>query len=260
MEIILAYLLVGVVAGLLAGLLGIGGGIVIVPALSFLLQITPDYVMHVAVGTSLAIVAVTATSSAWAHSRKGTVKWPVIYRLTGGLIVGTLIGVLLVNQLSSDNLRVFFAVFELLVAIHIAIGVQTPSATVQPSMLILSIASLTIGIVSAFAGVGGGVMLVPLLLWLGLTFKQAISTSAACGVPIAIAGSIGFMLIGTDTSAQLPEMSTGYVYWPAFLSIAFTSVLFAPLGAKLAHALPADVLRKIFASFLFVVGMLMFFA
>jgi len=259
-DVIIYYLLTGVVSGVLAGLLGIGGGLIIVPALAYLLplsNIAPQHVMHLAVGTSLAVVVVTAISSATAHHKKGTVNWALWRVLSPGLIAGTSTGAFIADQLSGHSLRLFFVVFEVLVAIQLVLGKQAQPATREPPFYISFIAAFLIGIVCAFAGVGGGIMIVPLLIWMKLTIKQAVSTSAACGVPIAIAGTIGYMVTGLDVPVALPQWTTGFVYWPAFLGISIPSVFFAPYGAKLAHALPAKTLRQVFATFLVVLAVLM---
>jgi len=259
MEAILPYLLTGVVSGVLAGLLGIGGGLVIVPALTFLLAShNTEHVMHVAIGTSLAVVTVTALSSTRAHHLRGTVRWSIWARLSPGLFIGTLTGALIADQLRGETLRLFFAVFELLVALQLMFKLQAKPVTQCPKTFVVAGVSLVIGIICAFVGVGGGIIIVPLLVWLCIPMKEAISTSAACGLPIALAGTLGFMLTGLDVNTQLPAWSTGYIYWPAFLGISITSVLFAPLGAKMAHALPANVLRQVFAMFILLLAILMF--
>jgi len=260
-ELIIYYLLTGVVSGVLAGLLGIGGGLIIVPALVYLLplaNIAPQHIMHLAVGTSLAVVIVTAISSASAHHKRGTVNWTLWRSLSPGLIAGTATGAFIADHLSGHSLRIFFIVFELLVAVQLVLGKQAQPADRMPPFYITLVAAYLIGIVCAFAGVGGGIMIVPLLIWMKLTIKQAVSTSAACGVPIAVAGTIGYMLTGLDVPGTLPTWTTGFVYWPAFIGISVMSVLFAPYGAKIAHALPSKILRQVFASFLVFLALLMF--
>ena len=259
MEHMLLYLLTGVVSGLLAGLLGIGGGLVIVPAVSFLLNDGSNYTMHIAIGTSLAVVMLTAISSTRAHHKKGTVNWHYWCLLSPGLFNGTLAGALIADLLQGITLRNFFAAFELVVAIQLLLNLKAKPSERKPIPVLLFLITFPIGIICAFAGVGGGIMVVPLLLWLRLPIKEAISTSAACGLPIAIAGTIGFIVIGLDAQSSLPPMSTGFIYWPAFFLISIASVLFAPLGAKLAHALPSNALRQIFALFLVTLAMLMYF-
>lgn len=258
MDHLLLYLATGVVSGILAGLLGIGGGLIIVPALVFLLGDTAEHVMHMAVGTSLAVVIPTAVASTRAHHKKGTVHWHYWKILTPGLFSGTLIGAFIADQLPGHTLRNIFAVFELLVALQLALGLKAKATARDLGILPIFCITFLIGIVCAFAGVGGGIMVVPLLSWLRLPIKSAISTSAACGMPIATAGTIGFILIGLGEESSLPDLSTGFIYWPAFLFISLSSILFAPLGAKLAHALPADILRRIFAIFLLLLAILMF--
>jgi uncharacterized membrane protein YfcA len=259
MTAIVLYLCVGAISGVLAGLLGIGGGLIIVPALAYLLTDIPDnLVMHVAVGTSLAVVTVTSMSSTRSHHQRGTVRWDLWRSLSPGLVIGTLAGAYVADQLPGSALKIFFAVFELLVALYLAFGAQATPAAKTPHFAVTLVAAFFIGIVCAFAGVGGGIMIVPLLTWLRLPIKEAVSTSAACGLPIAASGTIGFMVVGLNTAQQLPVWSTGYIYWPAFFGLMVTSVLFAPLGAKIAHALPSQVLRRIFAIFLMALAVLMY--
>lgn len=249
----------GVISGVLAGLLGIGGGLVIVPALTFILGPSSPYVIHTAIGTSLAVIILTALSSTRAHHKKGSIDWYYWILLTPGLFNGTLLGALIADQLEGAVLRQFFALFELLVAIQLAVGLKAKPAQKEASVYKIFLMSFPIGIICAFAGIGGGIMVVPLLCWLRLSIKQAVSTSAACGLPIAVAGSIGFLLMGLDADHPLSSSSTGFIYWPALLYIGVPSILFAPLGAKLAHALPAVALRLVFAAFLLILAALMFF-
>lgn len=258
MEPILLYIVTGIISGILAGLLGIGGGLIIVPALVFILSDSSEYVMHTAVGTSLSIVMLTALSSTRAHYKKGTINGFYWRLLTPGLFMGTLAGAFLADQLRGETLRYFFALFELLVAIQLSLDLKAKPGHRKPGAFSVFCISLPIGLVSALAGIGGGTMVVPFLSWTRLTIQEAVSTSAACGIPIAIAGTIGFMVIGLDVDSKLASASTGFVYWPAFLSISIPSVLFAPLGAKLAHALPPQVLRRIFALFLLMLAIFMF--
>ncbi|MDH5326178.1 MAG: sulfite exporter TauE/SafE family protein [Gammaproteobacteria bacterium] len=258
MEQILLFLLTGVVSGILAGLLGIGGGLIIVPALNYILTGDPTHTMHVAIGTSLAVVTLTAISSARAHHKKGTLNWDYWRLLSPGLFSGTLAGAFIADMLQGETLRNFFAVFEVLVALQLLLDLNAKPSNKTPGFFALFLVTLPIGMVSAFAGIGGGSMVVPLLMWLRLPIKQAISTSAACGLPIAIAGTSGFMLTGLDVTSELSTMSTGFIYWPAFLFISIPAVLLAPVGAKIAHALPSQLLRIGFALFLILLAIFMF--
>jgi hypothetical protein len=160
-----------------------------------------------------------------------------------------------VDQLPNNTLRIIFGVFELLVAAQIGFGIKTAPHRQLPGRVGMSTTGGVIGVVSAIVGIGGGTLTVPFLVWCNVGIRQAVATSAACGLPIAIAGTIGFIAAGWNASA-LPAGSSGYVYWPAFAGIAATSVLFAPLGARLAHTLPADKLKRFFALFLAALGVL----
>lgn len=256
METLPLYLATGAVAGVLAGLLGVGGGLIIVPALVFIFaaQRLPDaIVMHMALGTSLATIVMTSTSSVRAHHKRGAVLWQVVWRLTPGIVVGTLMGAVLVDMLSGGILKRIFGIFALLVALQMGLGAKPAPHRRLPERSGMGLAGWVIGGVSAIVGIGGGSLTVPFLTWCRVGVHNAVATSSACGLPIALAGSLGFIITGWNETT-LPAFSSGYIYWPAMAGIAITSVLFAPLGARLAHALPADTLKKFFAIFLALLG------
>nr|VFK25311.1 MAG: Uncharacterized membrane protein YfcA [Candidatus Kentron sp. MB]VFK33469.1 MAG: Uncharacterized membrane protein YfcA [Candidatus Kentron sp. MB]VFK76228.1 MAG: Uncharacterized membrane protein YfcA [Candidatus Kentron sp. MB] len=254
---IISLLLLGAVAGILAGLLGIGGGVVIVPILFSLLganaEIPATHLMHIALGTSLATIVITSLSSIRAHHGRKAVQWSLVWKLTPGLVMGVLVGAMIADVLPGDGLRMFFGVFLLLVSLQLGFEFQVSSQRPTPGWLGMSMAGLIIGKVSALVGIGGGTLTVPFLLWCNVPVRHAVATSAAGGFPIAVAGTMGFMLTGWHVT-DLPVWSSGYVYWPAFFAIAPVSLLFAPLGAKLAHTLPVARLKKFFALYLAVVG------
>lgn len=256
---IFSLILLGIVAGILAGLLGVGGGVVIVPALVWIFQanaeIPSTHIMHIAIGTSLATIVMTSISSISAHHRRGAVLWSIVWQLTPSLIIGTLLGAVIANFLPSDGLRLFFAVFILLVSVQFGFNVQPPPHQL-PGRLGMGIAGCVIGKLSALVGIGGGSLTVPFLIWCNVHVRHAIATSAAGGFPISVSGTIGFIATGWHVS-NLPTWSSGYIYWPAFVAIAPASLLFAPLGAKLAHTLPVELLKKIFAVYLAAVGIKM---
>ncbi|MEQ6340344.1 MAG: sulfite exporter TauE/SafE family protein [Gammaproteobacteria bacterium] len=256
METLLLYLATGAVAGVLAGLLGVGGGLIIVPALVFIFatQGVPDaIVMHMALGTSLATIVMTSISSVRAHHKRGAVLWQVVWRLTPGIVVGTLMGAMLADMLSGGVLKRIFGIFALLVALQMGLAAKPAPHRRLPGRSGMGLAGWIIGGVSAIVGIGGGSLTVPFLTWCKINIHNAVATSSACGLPIALAGSLGFVITGWNETA-LPAFSSGYIYWPAMASIATASVLFAPLGARLAHALPADTLKKFFAIFLALLG------
>lgn len=259
METLALYLLLGACVGVVAGLFGVGGGLIIVPALLFIFHangISSAVIMHLAIGTSLATIMITSLSSVRAHHQHGAVLWPVFIKLAPGIVAGTLLGAYIVDQLPSATLRVIFGVFELLVAAQMGFGIKAAPHRQLPGWPGMSLAGIIIGKVSAIIGIGGGTLTVPFLVWCNTGIRQAVATSAACGLPIAVAGTLGFVITGWNASA-LPVWSTGYIYWPAFAGIALASVFFAPLGARLAHTLPADKLKRYFAILLAFLGLRM---
>ncbi len=254
-EALLYYLLLGAVAGTLAGLLGIGGGLIIVPALALAFEtqgFEGGLIMHLALGTSLATVVITSLSSVYTHQRHSAVVWPVVARLSGGMVMGALCGALLAGYLSSDGLQKIFALFTLLVAAQMVWALR-PQGQQLPARLALAGVGSVIGGVSSVVGIGGGSMTTPFLLWCQVPIRRAIATSAACGFPIALAGAAGYWVVGQGVS-MLPAHSSGYLYWPALLGVVVSSVPFARLGAGLTHRLPVETLKKGFALLLFVVG------
>ncbi len=262
METLALYLLLGACVGVVAGLFGVGGGLIIVPALLFIFHasgISPDVIMHLAIGTSLATIMVTSLSSVRAHHLHGAVLWRVFIKLAPGIVAGAWLGAYIVDQLPSATLRVIFGVFELLVAAQMGFGIKAAPHRQLPGWRGMSLAGIIIGKVSAIIGIGGGTLTVPLLVWCNIGIRQAVATSAACGLPIAVAGTIGFIITGWNASA-LPAWSTGYIYWPAFAGIALASVFCAPFGARLAHTLPADKLKRYFAILLAILGIRMLIA
>ncbi len=254
-----SYLLLGAFAGTVAGLLGVGGGLIIVPVLVVVFsrhQFPPELIIHMAVGTSLASIMMTSISSTWAHHKHAAVIWPLFWRLVPGIIIGTFIGAAVADLMKADSLRIFFGVFELLVALQMAMNIKPAPHRQLPSKLGTGLAATGIGGISAIVGIGGGTLTVPFLVWCNTTMHKAVATSAACGLPIALAGTLAYTITGLN-EANLPDGAIGYIYWPAFIGIVITSMLFAPLGAKLAHRLPVNVLKKVFAVLLVVLGVRM---
>jgi uncharacterized membrane protein YfcA len=250
------FLALGAVAGTLAGLLGVGGGLIIVPVLLwvFLHQgMDPSVVVHLAVGTSLASIIVTSVASIIAHNRRGAVRWPVVALLAPGIVVGAWVGAVVADLLPSIWLQRVFGCFAIVVGLQMAFGLQVGAHRAMPGRWGMLMAGSVIGVVSAVVGIGGGSMTVPFLHWNSMDMRNAVATSAACGLPIALAGALGFLISGWNEQA-LPAGASGYLYWPALPGIVVASVLFAPLGAHLAHTLPLPLLRRIFALLLLLVG------
>lgn len=256
MEVLLMYLVVGLIAGVLAGLLGVGGGVVIVPMLvyCFTLQgIQADQIMHMALGTSLASIIFTSISSFMAHHKRGAVEWSIVRRIVPGILIGTFLGTFVAAKLSTGFLKGFFCVFLYLIATQMVLNKKPKGSRELPGSSGMFGVGSVIGVVSALVGIGGGSLSVPFMIWCNVAAHRAIGTSAAIGFPIAIAGAIGYMVNSTHATG-LPAYSVGYVYLPALLGIVVSSVLTAPLGVKLAHALPVDKLKRIFALFLYAVA------
>lgn len=258
-ELLLIYTATGAVSGMLAGLLGIGGGVVIVPALLFALAldgVAPEVRMHLAVGSSLAIIVFTAVASVRAHHRRGAVRWPVVARIAPGIVAGALLGAAIADAMSGALLRAWFGAFALLLAANLAFGRPPKPQRTLPGGPGLFAMGAAIGTVSSLVGVGGGSMSVPFLTWCNVPVRQAIATSAAIGLPIALGGSAGFLVAGLD-DPSLPDLAAGYLYPPAIFLVGLTSMVSAPLGARIAHAIDPRWLRFGFALMLAVVGVRM---
>lgn len=253
-----SLLLAGAAAGTAAGLLGIGGGVIIVPVLSMVFAaegVSADLLIKVAVGTSLATISITAVSSILAHHRRGAVHWSLVRIMTPGVVVGSLIGAALADLIPGYWLTVAFIVFLCGVSLQMAWG-QVQAAHGLPGHWTLRAVSAIVGAISAMMGIGGGALHVPYLSWRGVPVKNAIATAAAIGFPLALASTLGFIVTGLDEQG-LPPHSLGYINLPAFGGIVAASILFAPIGARMAHALPDRLLKRGFALFLFVLAMRM---
>lgn len=253
----LLYFATGAFAGILAGLLGVGGGLVIVPMLTFIFAgqgLVPEtHLLHVALGTSMASIVFTSVSSVRAHHARAAVDWRVLRTLTPGILAGTLLGSVLAAHLSTGFLKVFFAGFEFWVGTQMLLGIRPAAARGLPGPAGMGAAGTVIGAVSSLVGIGGGTLSVPFMLWCGVPMRSAIGTSAAIGFPIAVAGTVGFAVNGWG-AAGLPAPGLGFVFLPALLALVVASVLTAPLGARLAHSLPVATLRKGFAVLLYLLG------
>jgi len=257
LPILLGYLALGAAAGTMAGLFGVGGGLIIVPALvvAFGLQgVAPEVIMHLAVGTSLATIVVTGASSAWAHHQKGSIHREWFLALLPGLLLGAIGGVFVAGALSGGVLGTLFGLFVIAVAVRMVLDRGPVPGSVAPGRAGMALAGGVIGGVSALFGIGGGTLCVPWLTRCGAQMTRAVGTSAACGIPIALFGAATFAVVGWG-NPQLPAGATGFVMWPAFLGIVLASVPFARLGARLAHRLPARVLKLAFAALLTLVGL-----
>jgi len=261
-EWILSFLLLGSFVGFMAGLLGIGGGGIMVPVLTtiFLLQGLPvETVVHLALGTSMASIIVTSISSLRAHNSKGAVIWTVVKGMTFGIIIGAFMATFLASNINSVYLALFFSMFMAYVSIQMFLNKKPKSSREIVGVSGLLVAGSGIGAVSALVSIGGGSLTVPYLTWQNIDIKKAIGTSAAIGLPISIAGTIGYVINGWSISSS-ENYTFGFVYLPAVLLISTTSFITAPFGVKLAHKLPVDSLKKVFAILLIILSIKMLFS
>lgn len=262
MDEFLIYMATGAFVGVISGLLGVGGGLIIVPVLYFVFtaQDQPlEHVMHMALATSLATIIITSISSVIAHQRKKAVLWPVVLKITPGICIGAWFGGLLASDLSTDILKPAFGYFELAVALYMLSNYKPSVHNITPGPGKLFAGGSIIGAVSALVGIGGGTMTVPFLSWHNVSIRNAVATSAACGLPIAIIATAAYVYSSWSIS-NLPSASLGYVHLSAFGFIVLISVLTAPVGAMLAHRLPEKSLKKVFAIFILLVSLKMILA
>lgn len=253
MEWGLLYLGCGAFVGFFAGLLGIGGGMTLVPLLAMAFaaqQFSPAHILHLALGTSMAAVLFTSVASLRAHHAHEAVLWPVVRGIAPGIIVGTLLGTVLAGFLPTRPLSIFFTAFVYLAATQMLVNLKPKQTRELPGKGGLFGVGGVIGGISSLVAAGGAVMTVPFLTYCNVKLHQAIGTSAAVGFPIALAGTVGYIANGLGKN-PLPDYSIGFVYLPALLGVILASTLIAPFGARLAHRTPVAALRKIFALILY---------
>jgi len=248
-EWILIFILLGSLVGFIAGLLGAGGGGILVPLLAtiFSLQgISSDRVIHLALGTALACMIVSSIASLRAHASHGAVIWKVVYGMAPGIIIGAFFTSRLASYVNSIYIAIFFSAFMALIALQLFLNWKPKASDKAVNFRGLFLAGTGIGSVSALAAVGGGFLMVTYLSYKNFDLKKAIGTSAAIGFPIAIAGTLGYMINGWSSTANTPY-TLGFVYLPAFIAVSIASVIAVPLGAKFAQRLPDIYLKKILA-------------
>lgn len=259
---LLEYAIIGGLAGLLAGLLGIGGGIIIIPALLFTFQsqhiIPNNELMQFVVGTSLAAIITTTLFSLRAQYQRGVAFWPIFSRLAIGVVIGTIVGVILASYLNTHLLKSLFGIFMVLVAAQMFFKIRESKHEGLPKPVSRTIASLIIGLSSGLLGISGGAMTIPYLTYYKISIREAMASSTACGVLIAITGTISFVIAGWG-NPEHPAWSTGFVYWPAAIIITCASPFFVKIGNIWSNRLPVETLRKILAIFILIVGIQMLF-
>ncbi len=256
----LAYLALGLFAGIFAGMLGIGGGLVLVPTLTMLFAAQAGFpakeVLHLALGTSMAAILFTALASLRTHHQHGAVLWKVVAQITPGILLGTVLGTLFASRVPARPLALFFTLFVCLIAVQMFLNLKPKPTRELPGTVGVFVAGTVIGTISALVAIGGGSLTVPFLTWCNIRVQNAIGTSAAVGFPIAVGGSLGYIYNGWQHSG-LPEWSVGYIYLPALLCLVPASMLMAPIGARLAHRLPVATLKRLFAGVLIVLAVKM---
>ena len=253
---------IGIATGFLAGLLGIGGGMLMVPFVTIIMSnrgVAPDLAIKMAIATSMATIIFTSISSVWAHHRRGAVRWDIVKRLAPGIVVGSLVGSLGVFALlKGAHLAIFFALFVSFSATQMFLDKKPEPTRQLPGTAGLVAAGGIIGFLSGLVGAGGAFISVPFMTWCNVAIRHAVATSAALGFPIAAANVMGYVFSGLDVQ-NLPAGAFGYIWLPALGVIAMCSFLMAPLGAKAAHTLPVGKLKRIFASVLYVLAAYMLY-
>jgi uncharacterized membrane protein YfcA len=258
-EIFLSSLLLGSIAGLSAGLFGIGGGVLVVPFLSWLFTVhgfETEHIMLMSVATALASALFTSASSVKTHYHLGNIVWNRTFRLAPALLVGAICGAVLAEHISALLLRNIFIAYLFYTSLRMALPGKSPARTSKVYPRLDYPIGLVIGGISALLGIGGGSMNVPYLANTGLLMKNAVATSSACALPIAFSAACSYIILGWH-SPLLPPDSLGYVYLPAFLGVTATGIFTAPIGARLAHRLPSRQLKRYFALILLFIGLKM---
>lgn len=248
-EWLLAFLVLGGVVGFFAGLLGVGGGGIMVPMLTTLFawqQFPQDHIVHLALATSMTAIIATSIASLRTHHAHGGVLWPVVRRMAPGIVAGTFASAFLATRISSRALALFFAAFMAYVALQMLLNKKPKPSRQLPGTWSLVGVGAVIGAISALVAIGGGTLTVPFLSRCNVRMPQAIGTSAAIGLPIAITGSLGYLASGWQVEG-MPPLTFSYIYLPAVVAIILPSTLTAPIGARLAHRLPVATLKKLFA-------------
>ena len=262
MSIFILYILSGLLAGLLSGLLGVGGGIVVVPTLAYIFmsngQVPADYVMQTAVGTSLAIMVLTSQVSVMAHNKQGKILWSIYKKMALGIALGSIGGVFLADLLHTDILHLLFGSFLILISFNMFFFWNPKSERGLPNPIKMNIYSSGIGVLAALLGIGGGSLTTPFLTRYNVPMRNTVAISAMCSLTVAAVGSVTNVFTGWNESG-LGQWSTGYIYWPAVLSVSIASVISTPFGAYLTYRIPINTLKRIFALCLLITGIKMLY-
>ena len=248
----LAYIALGAFVGFFAGLLGVGGGGIMVPMLTtlFVYQgFPPETMVHMALGTSMAAIVMTSVASLRAHHAHAAVRWDIVRAITPGVLAGTFAATFIASQVDSEPLAIFFACFMAYVATQMLLNIKPKPSRELPGPLGVSAVGLGIGAISALVAIGGGSLSVPFMAWCNVKMQHAIGTSAAIGLPIALAGTLGYLVNGWSAEG-MPPLTFGFIHLPALVLVAVASTFTVPMGARMAHRLPVATLKKVFAGVL----------
>jgi len=253
---IAVFLLTGTIVGFLSGLFGVGGGIILVPVLAFMLPtlgVPPTSVMQTAIGTSLAVIAIHSISSVRAHQSLNGIVWQAFRGLAPGLILGSFAGAYVAHSIGTETLRRTVSIGAILIATQMMLDYKPQINAALPKPFSMAMVGVAIGAASALVGIGGGSMTVPFLTWRKVEVRKAVGTSAACGGLIAVAGAIGFACSGLS-SGHTQSNQVGYVSIPGLICLASTSIMTSGYGARAAHKLKPQMLKRAFAVFLCIVA------
>ncbi len=249
MEWWIIYLLMGLAVGFFAGMLGLGGGVVLVPLMVFLFsaqQFPADRVLQLALGTSLTSIIFTSISGLREHHKRGAVRWGIVRDAAPGLVIGTLLGTLVAEKLPTRYLAIVFVLFVSYSAVQLVRDAKPKPSRTLPGRPGMWVGAGAIGLISSLAGAGGGIVTIPLMIMCNVPIRSAIGTSSALLLPIALAGAVGYIWTGLGKE-HLPPFSLGYVYLPALVGIVVGTLITVPWGAMAAHSMPVARLKKIFA-------------
>ena len=266
MELWWVYLLIGTAIGFMAGLLGVGGGMLLVPTLLYVFGLQnaaagfpPDHLMHMALATSMATIPFTSASSMRAHHVRGGVSWNIVIGMLPGLALGAMLGTLVAGKVPGRPLAIFFAIFIFYAATSMFFDLKPKGTRELPGRLGLGVAGTVVSFLSTFLAAGAAFMTIPFMAWCNVPLKRAVGTAAAIGIPLALAASAGYVFAGLQ-AGPLPKHSLGFIYLPALAMIVAPSMLTAPLGARVSHRMPVKQLRLIFALMLYVIAVRMIIA
>lgn len=259
---LLAYALGGASAGFLAGLLGVGGGMTIVPIISTVLtaqKVAPDHVIHIALATAMCSIVFTSSATALQHHKRGAVDWAMFKRMSPGMVLGTLLATATSSYIPQRLLAVAFSIIVVVAGVQILVGKKPGPGKTPPGTPVIFAYGFCVGVIAGLVSAGGAFLTVPFMMYCGMPMIMAIGTGVVLAIPIAIMGSIGYIISGWSV-AGLPQYSLGFIYLPALAAIVCTSVLVVPVGVRLAHRLPVQRLRQFFAVLLFLLAAKMLYS